>query len=257
MILLLAGTSEGRELGKLLQESGFRVMFRVTTEYGRDLVQGEGLDVAVGTNSRTALLELLSTNSFRVVVDTTHQGAPEQEMLAEEVCREFGIPYLRFIREETFLTAGAGVHQVGSWEEAAAVAAGLGNTIFLTTGSNQLEKFLPLWKEKKRLVVRVIPEYQVIKKCQDLGFSPKDIVAMQGPFSKQVNKAMFQAFKTEVVVTRDSGKAGGTDTKLSAVRELKIPVVLIKGQHPKHPCQARSFQEALAFVQGLEIVSKE
>lgn len=257
MILLLAGTSEGRELGKLLKASGFRVLFRVTTEYGRDLVQTEGLEAVVGTNTGAALLETLSTGSFRAIVDTTHQGAPEKEMLAEQVCRELEIPYLRFIREETFLKTGAGVYQVGSWEEAAEVAGRLGNTIFLTTGSNQLEKFLPLWKAKKRLVVRVIPEYQVIKKCQDLGFSPKDIVAMQGPFSKQVNKVMFQAFKTQVVVTRDSGKAGGTDTKLSAAGELGIPVVLIKGPHLKHPHQARSFQEVLAFVQGLEIVSGE
>ncbi|MCL6477030.1 MAG: precorrin-6A/cobalt-precorrin-6A reductase, partial [Peptococcaceae bacterium] len=53
-------------------------------------------------------------------------------------------------------------------------------------------------------------------------------VAMQGPFSVKLNKAIFQAYRAGVVVTRDGGKAGGTYNKVKAALELKVPLVLIR-----------------------------
>jgi precorrin-6A/cobalt-precorrin-6A reductase len=80
----------------------------------------------------------------------------------------------------------------------------------------------------RRVVVRVLPDHQVIEKVRSMGVAPKDIVAMQGPFSKEMNRITFKMYNASVIVTKDSGRAGGTDTKIAAALQLKIPVVLIK-----------------------------
>jgi len=134
--------------------------------------------------------------------------------------------------------------------EAARKAAGLGKTIFLTTGSNNLEVFLDSVKgQNLRLVVRVIPEHKVIKKCQDLGLAPKDIVAMQGPFSKEMNRITFKSYNASVIVTKDSGKAGGTDTKISAALSLNIPVVVIKRGKAGECNVVRTYNEIIEMLE--------
>ena len=37
---------------------------------------------------------------------------------------------------------------------------------------------------------------------------------MQGPFSKEINKALFKFYGADILLTRDSGLDGGTDTKI-------------------------------------------
>jgi precorrin-6A/cobalt-precorrin-6A reductase len=50
---------------------------------------------------------------------------------------------------------------------------------------------------------------------------------MQGPFSLELNRALFKQYGAEVVVTKNSGVVGGTDTKIAAALELALPVVVI------------------------------
>jgi precorrin-6A/cobalt-precorrin-6A reductase len=113
------------------------------------------------------------------------------------------------------------------------MASGFGGTVFLTTGSHNLEVFTRHQGLRgRRIVVRVLPDHKVVKKCQDLGVSPREIVAMQGPFSVKLNKAIFQAYRAGVVVTRDGGPPGGTYNKVKAALDLKIPVVIIQREKP-------------------------
>lgn len=163
------------------------------------------------------------------MVDTSHPFPGGISRLAKDFCRQHNIPYVRFVREEVELPVSPLLNPVGSWEEAAEKAAGFGNTVFLTTGSYNLELFLKYpGIVNKRVVVRVLPDHRVIEKVRSMGISPRDIVAMQGPFSKEMNRVTFKMYNTSVVVTKDSGRAGGTDAKISAALSLKIPVVLIK-----------------------------
>ncbi|MDF2635993.1 MAG: precorrin-6x reductase, partial [Pelosinus sp.] len=74
---------------------------------------------------------------------------------------------------------------------------------------------------------RVLPEPSVLVECLDLGFKPQDIVAMQGPFSHNLNVALFQEYRAEVIVTKNSGQIGGSDMKITAAMSLNLPLVII------------------------------
>ncbi len=251
MILFMSGTHEGREIIARLSQKGHRVITLASSEYGCKQAMDDGSHEAItGELGRKELAALLEQKAVKAVVDFTHPFSGRISDLMEELCDQKGILRLRYLRDETNLPDNLLIYPVSSWPEAAHKAASLGKTVFLTTGSNNLEVFLDAVKGKNlRVVVRVLPEYKVIKKCQDLGFAPRDIVAMQGPFSKELNRITFKSYNASVIVTKDSGKAGGTDTKISAALSLNIPVVVIKRGNSGSGILVRTYNEIIEMLE--------
>ncbi|MBR6267087.1 MAG: precorrin-6A/cobalt-precorrin-6A reductase, partial [Selenomonadaceae bacterium] len=88
--------------------------------------------------------------------------------------------------------------------------------------------------------------------CEKLGFTPKQIIAMQGPFSQTLNEAMFKQYDAQVIVTKNSGTIGGADTKFAAAEALGLPIVLIDRPKVTYGQVARSFEDVLAFIRQHE-----
>jgi precorrin-6A/cobalt-precorrin-6A reductase len=132
---------------------------------------------------------------------------------------------------------------------AAEVAASLGRKIFLTTGSRNLDKFVhsPALQDCE-LTARVLPTAEVIALCEDLGFDAGHIVALQGPFSMKLNAELFRKYEAEVIITKNSGTIGGTDTKFAAAAALNLPIVLIDRPKLNYPCITHDYAEVLAFA---------
>lgn len=55
----------------------------------------------------------------------------------------------------------------------------------------------------------------------------KHILAIQGPFSYEMNLAMIRDYKADVMVTKNSGLIKGSDTKLRAAMDAGISVIII------------------------------
>ena len=85
-----------------------------------------------------------------------------------------------------------------------------------------------------------------------LGLSPKQIVAMQGPFSQALNREMFRQYRADVIVTKNSGAIGGTDTKIAAAVELGLPVVVIDRPVLAYDRLVHCYEDVLSFVNNLE-----
>ena len=101
------------------------------------------------------------------------------------------------------------------------------------------------------LTARVLPSAEVLAECARLGLSPKQIVAMQGPFSRKLNEELFRQYEAEVIVTKNGGQIGGADTKFAAAEALGLPVVLIERPAIEYAAVAGTFAEVLEFVGGL------
>ncbi|OAT79877.1 precorrin-6A reductase [Desulfotomaculum copahuensis] len=248
MLLVLYGTREARELISLLSAHGYRVMATARTAYGGTLAgMGGAVEVLPAPADTGEMVSALKKKGITLVLDATHPSPGLLSQMAREASNRLKLPFIRYERKETSLPVDPQVHVVDSWEEAVEVAAGLGNTVFLTTGSNNLEVFVRSKAMRgKRLVVRVLPEHRIIKKCDELGLLPRDIVALQGPFSARFNRAMFQAYRAEVVVTRESG--GSTDAKIRAALGLKLPVVVIRRTPPPGNNLVHNYRQVLQLV---------
>jgi precorrin-6A/cobalt-precorrin-6A reductase len=78
-----------------------------------------------------------------------------------------------------------------------------------------------------------------------MGIPPWNIIALQGPFSKEFNIATFREFGIEVVVTKDGGKEAKTLEKVEACLETGIPIVIIQRPKLDYPVMYSSIDELL------------
>ena len=221
-IVIFSGTTEGRLLSRLLAEKGADVTVCVATEYGcEEQGQAPGVTVLTGRKTVEEMKELLGGSDL--CVDATHPYAVAVTENIRRACSQAGVPCRRLLRgaSET-----AGVTAVGSAAEAAALLAGREGNILLTTGSKELGAFSALPSE--RLYPRVLPNHESLSACEGAGIPHRNILAMQGPFSTELNEALIRQFHIAYLVTKDGGKAGGFEEKLRAAKNTGIELVLIR-----------------------------
>lgn len=257
MIIVLGGTRDGREIARRLMDGGYRVMITVVSEYGGALAAESGAEVLVRALSAQELGQLIDRKGAQIILDCTHPYACRVSGMAQAVAAQKNIVYIRYERPATVETAAGDIYKAANWSEAAQISSGLGHVIFLTVGSRHLGDFLPhRAMQGKRVIARVLPEAEVVALCRSLGLTPGDIIAMQGPFSAEMNRVMFKEYGAEVIVTKDAGDVGGTGAKLAAARALDIPVVLVSRPPVEYRCVVRSYAEIvnmLAEIGGKEV----
>ena len=271
-VLIYAGTTEGRELAQELAKERIYCDISVATEYGRQIMDEKispYICILQGRMTAEQMRRKYESEQYLAVVDATHPFATEVSVNIRESLRGLDIPYFRMGREKIPGEAGerqaggrqagerqaeeqqaggrqAGEQQAGEqnymvrkyFQNTAACVEALKKTegkIFLTTGSKELSVFCREETIRKRLVVRVLPGMESLRECVRNGLEGRQIIAMQGPFSKEMNLAMIRQYQASVLVTKESGKTGGEDTKLAAAGEAQIPSYIILRPDEKTP----------------------
>ncbi|MBT2734542.1 precorrin-6A reductase [Bacillus sp. ISL-7] len=228
MIFVLAGTSDARALALEIKKKGFDLLASVVTENAAVELRESGIPVQVGRLTDEDMVGLIDTKGILAVVDASHPFAEEASKNAIKAAQTAGIPYIRYEREsQTFQYENMTV--VESYEEAAGLALAKKGVVMLTTGSKTLQIFTEklLGNPDIRLIARMLPRMDNMEKCEQLGLPQKNIVAIQGPFSKEFDKALYKQYGVTLMVTKESGKVGSVDEKVEAAKELGIEVILI------------------------------
>lgn len=224
-IIVFAGTTEGYEISRFLGENRIPVLACVATEYGsRSLKESSSLHVRAGRLDENEMKELFSRETPELVLDATHPYAAEVTRNIQRACEEAGISYTRILR------TGSGQQNavyVKDTQEAAEYLKGTAGNVLLTTGSKELAVFTSVPDYRERLFARVLSLPSVIESCQELGFEGRNLIAMQGPFSVELNQAMLTQYQCKYLVTKDSGKAGGFLEKIQAAEACGATVVII------------------------------
>ncbi|MGG3885442.1 precorrin-6A reductase [Brevibacillus panacihumi] len=229
MILVLAGTSDARELAVRIKETGYELLSTVVTDSAAKSMEEAGLPVQVGRLTAQDLVSLIAEKGIRCVVDATHPFAEEASKNAMAASQEAGVPYIRYERESLSAPGSEKLIVVEDYVQAAELAAEKKGVIMLTTGSKTLKIFTDrlLGLPDTTLVARMLPRLDNMQKCEELGLAQKNIVAMQGPFSKELNKALYDHYKVTLMITKESGKVGAFDEKVEAALEMGIETIVI------------------------------
>ena len=243
-ICVFAGTTEGREVVEFLASQPVAVTACVATEYGETLLpHAEKVNVSAKRLTREEMEDLFRRESFDLVLDATHPYASVVTENIAESCAATKTEYLRLLRDD------AGKKDQGVYVEDIAGAvdylSGTEGPILLTTGSKELAKFTALPEFSERVYARVLPMADSLRLCQDAGLQPSHILAMQGPFSKELNIAMLNALGARYLVTKSSGKAGGFEEKLDAAQAAGAVAVIIGRPRQR---SGVSLEEALAIL---------
>ena len=115
--------------------------------------------------------------------------------------------------------------QDGSAAEAADALTSTEGNILLATGTKELADFAGLSPE--RLIPRVLPTAENLAACEALGIPRRNIVAMQGPFSTDLNAALLRQKDIRFFVTKDGGPTGGFPEKAEAAEQAGVPLLVI------------------------------
>lgn len=221
-VVIFSGTTEGRQLSGKLAEAGAEVIVCVASDYGRE-TQGElpGVRVRVGPLSPEEKRELLKNAT--ICVDATHPYAQHIRNAVKTACESENVPLLRLKRSESRL---GDAHVVENAAEAAAYLLQTEGNILLTTGMKELRDYAALPPE--RLFPRVLPCRESIAVCEDMGIPHRNIIAMQGPFSREMNTAVIRQYTIRFLVSKDGGEAGGFAEKAAAARETGAELIVLR-----------------------------
>ena len=241
-IVVFSGTTEGRRLSELMMASGIPHTVCVATEYGEVLQKKSGI-IRIEEGRKTVEdMKRLFSSGTEVVVDATHPFATEVTANIRAALEGTGVPYIRVLREKE--SGGAGkkgetgknekagktgeVRFFDTAEECALACDTLEGNILFTTGSRDLKSMCDRITDRERIYVRVLPTVDSIRQCEAAGVRQDHILALQGPFTEEMNLAMLLQYEICALVTKDSGRTGGVEEKLSACKAAGIPCLCIR-----------------------------
>lgn len=224
-VLVFAGTTEGRELAELLADSNIKCSVCVATDYALELMNDKRLDVNCGRLTEEEMEVLMRDGKFDVVVDATHPYAQIVSQNVRQAADKESISLIRLRRSTE--SAEEGFVSFKTHEECSAWLSFQTGNILLTTGSKDLGSYAKNETIKNHLFVRVLPGEESIRLCTANGITGRQIIAMQGPFSAQMNECILREYSIDWMVTKISGHAGGFEEKVEAAKKAGVGVCAI------------------------------
>ncbi|MBQ6373203.1 MAG: precorrin-6A reductase [Clostridia bacterium] len=245
-ICIFAGTTEGRRLVERLSDQPLKLCVCVATPYGRAMIpDGDNVEVLTGRLDRGDMRALLASRRFDAVIDATHPYATEVSGNLSAACADTDTAYLRLDRAECGAPDDA--IYVDTVQDAADRLAKQTGRALLTTGSKELGPYSNVPGFDERFYVRVLPSQASLAACEAAGFSPSHIIAMQGPFSVDMNVATLRAVGADWLVTKASGQSGDFEEKIEAAGRIGARCIVIG--RPVQPSGV-DFEGALRWLCG-------
>lgn len=246
MIFVLGGTSDSLKIAETLEKKGYDICFSVVTDYGEQLAEKKVTKITKGRMDQEQMEQFVLDHKVSLILDATHPFAAIVSKTAIEASKNSGTDYIRYERPRVDLKDGI---KVGSNLEACQwVTEHVSGMVYLTTGSKTLGFFrdnLPL----ENIVARVLPTAEVLIETEKLGFQAHQIEGIKGPFSVEMNKELLLKNDAKVMITKESGLAGGILEKMEACRQLSFPCVVIAREDITYP---KLFNETAELYKSLE-----
>lgn len=233
MIWVIGGTKDSRDFLEKIVKSTTDIIVTTATEYGGKLLENLPVKTLCKKLTYSMMIDFVKENSIDKIVDLSHPYAMEVSQNAIDISKELQIEYFRFEREEISFLPQKYI-EFDNIESLVEYLEGVEGNILVTLGSNNIPHFSEL-KNLKNFYFRILPKWDMVKKCEDVGVLPKNIIAMQGPFSKNMNKAMIEQYDIKYLVTKQAGDTGGEREKIEAADEMNIEVVFLTRPKVEYP----------------------
>lgn len=225
-VCILGGTTEGRLLAEFLNDFGIKADLYVATDYGEQFVKElSNINIHQKRLDKEHMIELFQLKNFDCVIDATHPFAKIVSQNAKEAAECCNFKYYRIVRETG---KNEDCIYFNSVEDIVLYLNNTEGSILLTTGSKDLDKFTDINNYEQRIYVRILPMESSLKRALEFGFSNKNIICMQGPFSEELNIAMINSIGAKFLVTKESAASGGFEEKVNACIKTNIKCLVLK-----------------------------
>lgn len=245
MIWVIGGTKDSRDF---IESFPFKDKLLITTatEYGGKLLEGvKDIKVFCKRMDSLEMGQFIDENKIKKIVDLSHPYAEEVSRNAISISEEKKIDYIRFEREN--LVSEDGIVEFSEIESMMKYLESLSGKILVTLGSNNLHRFENL-KNKSEIYFRILPKWEMVKKAEEFGILPKNIIAMQGPFSKELNLAMMRGLSIKYMVSKKGGDTGGEREKIESAKEIGVETILLSRPNVDYPVVFSDLKKLLQYI---------
>lgn len=186
------------------------------------------------------------------MIDATHPFASAVSQVAITAAQQTGIDYLRLERPTIKLPDDPlviGITDLARLEDYVLP----GQRVFSTLGSKYLATIMPIIRRKQAdLIARVLPSSTVLKNCEELGLHPNQLIAMQGPFSMNLNLELFRQYSADLIISKESGVLGGLEAKIGAALKLGLRILVWSRPVINYPRCFDSSQSLMEYINSEE-----
>ncbi len=230
-VLVFGGTSEALAICQALHQHQIHYTLSVATAAGEQAAISFSKQVAtrliLGRMGVSEMRNWIVNYGVDCVIDAAHPYAEVLRQTILVVCVPIECPVIRYERGSQIDQFDHPlVQRAPNLEKACQLVTEKQQKVLLTTGSKDLAQYRQRLSDKQ-LYVRVLPTSKVLAQCEALGFGLEQIIAMKGPFSQVMNLALYQTLAPDVVITKESGDAGGFSEKVQPCIALGITCIVI------------------------------
>lgn len=214
-ILIFGGTTEGRLLAEFCAKNEIYADVSVTTDYGAELLpESRFVKILNGKLDEAQISEQIKSCGYKLIVDATHPYATAATQNIKAACAETNTEYLRLLREKSVIVSGRTFSEIDGLIEYLNERE---KRVLSTLGSKELPALTKVKNYRERVCARVLPADGIEEYCRSLGF--ENIIVGKGPFSVEENIEHIKKSGAEILVTKESGAAGGFPEKAAAAEK--------------------------------------
>ena len=221
MILIFGGTTEGRTAVKVLDEAGSPYYYS-TRGNAQQIECKHGTRVAGGMDC-DAMTEFCSTHNIRLIIDAAHPFASLLHTTVATVSEQLDLPVIRLERrypprDESLVwcdTFDDAIDYLESHEI---------RDLLALSGVQTITKLQRYWK-KHTCHFRVLDRDDSREIARRAGFPAENLLFWH---EGQDELALFRQLHPGAILTKESGESGYYEEKISAARQLGIPVIVIR-----------------------------
>ncbi|MDI3323975.1 precorrin-6A/cobalt-precorrin-6A reductase [Pontibacterium granulatum] len=247
-LLLLGGTADARHITKALLEMSCVPTRSLQIVYSvAGLVRTPKLpcEVLIGGFSQFGgLATYIRDQKIDAILDVTHPFAATMSSTTVSVAKDLGIPCWRFHRPEWQKQPADKWRLFDDWQTLIPTLAAK-QSVLLTAGQltqDAMDQLVTQANEGQRLILRTAAPPRV-----ELPDSVEWIKGI-GPFRLESERALFQHYGVDALVTKNSGGVS-TEAKLHAARELGVEVFML--QRPELPDADQQFSD---IAEGVAVI---
>lgn len=227
-VIVIAGTTEAREVIERQLKQKKTVLASVATELGAQMLTNYSIDVHIGRLDEAGFVRLFEENSCEKIIDASHPFAQLVSETVQKAAKTVGVPYERYERSCLHYDYER-IIPVANANEAAKYLNQIEGNVLLTTGVNTAAVYAKHVKNaRQRLYIRVLDTLASYEGCAKAGYPQDHVFGEMPPYTVEDNLALIEKTGAAVLVSKDSGKTGGVDIKVEACRRAGIDCILIR-----------------------------
>lgn len=137
------------------------------------------------------------------------------------------------------------VKYVENIEEACEFLKNTEGNVLVATGSEEIEKYTVIENYKDRIFARVLFTEEVVKKCNSLGFSSGNLIAIPGPFTNEFNISLIKQINAKYMIIKEYDKEGSYEEEIEAYKNAGVLTIIVGRPIKK---ENLTIKEAIKFI---------